>query len=184
VKTSPVLVLSLFAALATSASAAARPTLGVVAQDAVHKNWWYHRGAEAASEVFQRAPGKAAQFQVIDLGTFASQLREVRDGLNTTLPVATAKQIGRIAGTRYLLCYNITAFSRTASALEGTVDVRLIDTSTGEVVWADEVKHRLDPKLPGRSFTGSDEELGALIAWLTACVGTSLDKLNAAPFTP
>ena len=33
----------------------------------------------------------------------------------------------------------------------------LIDTSTGEIVWADEAS---------ANFTGSDEELGALIAWL------------------
>lgn len=33
----------------------------------------------------------------------------------------------------------------------------LIDTSTGEIVWADEATS---------NFTGSDEELGALIAWL------------------
>ena len=33
----------------------------------------------------------------------------------------------------------------------------LIDTSTGEVVWADEAS---------ANFTGSDEEIGALIAWL------------------
>lgn len=33
----------------------------------------------------------------------------------------------------------------------------LIDTSTGEIVWADEATS---------NFTGSDEELGALVAWL------------------
>lgn len=36
----------------------------------------------------------------------------------------------------------------------------LIDTSTGEIVWADEIR-----STRRRGFTGSDEELGALIAW-------------------
>lgn len=52
---------------------------------------------------------------------------------------------------------------------------QLIDTSTGEIVWADEVKKN---RTRSTQFTGSDEELGALIAWLRANRPTT-SALNA-----
>jgi hypothetical protein len=180
-KSSTPLLLALICALVSSVSAAEKPTLGVIVQDGVHKNWYYSAGIEAAQDIFSRIPDKDARFRVIDLGKFDTQLREAREKVRGSLTVPNARLIGPIVGARFLLACEVSSFTQSETALAGTLTLTLIDTSTGEIVWADEVKRRFDPRQLGKAFTGSDEELGALIAWLRVAVRDSADKLNQAP---
>jgi curli biogenesis system outer membrane secretion channel CsgG len=113
----------------------------VVLPDKADTQWWYHGGAQAAQDVFVTELVRSGRFnRVVE----REQLEAALEGKNLTLsrdvdPV-TAIRIGKLLGVNYLLTGAVTEYGVTDRSGRVAITGRLIDTSTGEVVWADEVK--------------------------------------------
>jgi curli biogenesis system outer membrane secretion channel CsgG len=106
--------------------------------------WWYHGGAQAAQDVFVTELVSSGKFKMMKgdqmLAIAKSKLAELglTFGQNFTTP--TAAKIGRAMGVKYLLTGAVTEYGVTDKGAIATITGNLIDTSTGEVVWADEVR--------------------------------------------
>ncbi|MBK9342704.1 MAG: hypothetical protein IPN07_06585 [Dehalococcoidia bacterium] len=117
------------------------------AQSAISVDVWEHAATGSG-------PGAEASLgmNVVD----AADYTVWRDNLRSSTPppgiLANIEQSNLVGDGKF------TASEDQIRTLLGNLEQRgLIDTSTGEIVWADAASP---------SFTGSDEELGALIAWL------------------
>ncbi len=143
-----------------TASGQTKPKLAVIEfKNKADNQWWYHGGAEAAQDVFITELVKSGKFTVID----REQLEEIMQARNLTLSGELDKKmavrVGKALGVRYLLTGAVTEYgvNETGSEkgsgignLPGTsagkrkfvaaLTSRLIDTSTGEVVWADQAR--------------------------------------------
>ena len=117
------------------------------AQSAISVDVWEHAATGSG-------PGAEASLgmNVVD----AADYTVWRDNLRSSTPppgiLANIEQSNLVGDGKF------TASEDQIRTLMGNLEQRgLIDTSTGEIVWADAASP---------SFTGSDEELGALVAWL------------------
>ena len=117
-----------------------KPAAAVVSLKGRSAPQWWHGGGQAAQDVFVTelvASGKFSQVSVGGFGggvdddrVFATQRRGGKSG-NPQAMKAAAKRAGKRLGVRYLVVC-------TASGMQ--VASRLIDTSTGEITWADEAR--------------------------------------------
>ncbi|MBK9013175.1 MAG: hypothetical protein IPM82_03275 [Saprospiraceae bacterium] len=120
--------------------------------------WWYHGGAEAVQDVFVTELVKSGKFTVIEREQLAALLQEKNLTLSGDVNPTTAVNMGKILGVNYFLTGAITeygqeevggrgpgiggmpAFSVGKKKFVAAMNARLIDTSTGEIVWADEAR--------------------------------------------
>jgi curli biogenesis system outer membrane secretion channel CsgG len=112
--------------------------------------WWYHGGAEAAQDVFVTELVKSGKFRVIDREQLAALMREKNLALSGDIDPATATKAGKLLGLNYLLAGAVTEYGNTDAGggargvyagkrtFVAAINARLIDTTTGEIVWADE----------------------------------------------
>lgn len=112
--------------------------------------WWGdHLGRAAADELVTQLV-KTGQFSVIERDKLQHVLDEQALGASGAVQSSTAAKIGKILGVQLILTGSITKFSiKTISGgisfiggsysnAESAVDVRLINTSTAEILLADE----------------------------------------------
>ena len=147
-------------ALATNASAADKSTKPRIAvlefKNKAENQWWYHGGAEAAQDVFVTELVKSGKFRVVEREQLEALMQEKNLSLSGDVDPSTAVKIGKLLGVNYLLTGAITEYGATDKGAHGSgigripgfsagkrnfsaaMNARLIDTSTGEVVWADE----------------------------------------------
>jgi curli biogenesis system outer membrane secretion channel CsgG len=134
-----------------------KPSIAVLAfKNKADNQWWYHGGAEAAQDVFVVELVKSGKFRVIE----REQLQTLMQDLNLTLSgdvyPQTAIKVGKLLGVNYLLTGAVTEYGVTDKGAHGSgigrlpgfsagkrsfvaaMNARLIDTATGEIVWADE----------------------------------------------
>lgn len=122
--------------------------------------WWNHGGAATAQDVFVTELSKSLKSRVVKSEKLQAQLQEKLDGdinphsaskIGLIEPVnpKTASEIGKLLGVNYLLMGMVTEdWSEGAGgkgSLPGNIccvamNARLIDTSTGKIVWADEAR--------------------------------------------
>jgi curli biogenesis system outer membrane secretion channel CsgG len=144
--------------LATAAAAYAQPTarkakqftgsdeeLGALIAWMTFKNkadnqWWYHGGAEAAQDVFVTELRDSRKFRVVEREQLQALMKEKNLTLSGDIDPATAVRVGKLLGVNYLLVGSVTEYGVTDKTATAAVTARLIDTSTGEIVWADEAK--------------------------------------------
>jgi len=112
--------------------------------------WWSHGGAEAAQDVFVTELAKGGKFRVVEREQLEALMQEKNLTLSGDLDPSTAVRVGKLLGVNYLLTGTVVEFGITkkGAAARGArrgravfvaaVNARLIDTSTGEIVWADE----------------------------------------------
>lgn len=118
--------------------------------------WWYHGGAEAAQDVFVTELVKSGKFRVVEREQLQALMAEKNLTLSGDVDPSTAVKIGKLLGVNYLLTGAVTEYGVTDKGAHGSgfrgvpgfnagkrsfvaaLNARLIDTSTGEVVWADE----------------------------------------------
>ncbi|MEM8962955.1 MAG: CsgG/HfaB family protein [Acidobacteriota bacterium] len=144
------LVAPLFFAVAAEAQSE-KPRIAVLEfKNKADNQWWYHGGAEAMQDVFVTELVKSGKFRVIDREQLAALMREKNLALSGDIDPATAVQAGKLLGVNYLLTGAVTEYGNTDSGGSGfgisvrkrkfvaAANARLIDSETGEIIWADE----------------------------------------------
>ncbi|HJX28827.1 MAG TPA: CsgG/HfaB family protein [Thermoanaerobaculia bacterium] len=143
--------LVLTATVAIAADQSTKPRMAVLEfKNKANNQWWYSGGAEAAQDVFVTELVKSGKFRVVEREQLAALMEEKNLTLSGDIDPATAVKIGKLLGVNYLLAGAVTEFGNTDVGGGGfgvsagkrkfvaAMNARLIDTSTGEIVWADE----------------------------------------------
>lgn len=117
--------------------------------------WWYHGGAEAAQDVFVTELVKSGRFRVVEREQLAALMQEKNLALSGDIDPSTATRAGKLLGVRYLLTGAVTEYGAMETGAHGAyrvgfsagkktftaaMNARIIDTETGEIVWADEAR--------------------------------------------
>jgi curli biogenesis system outer membrane secretion channel CsgG len=142
---------------ASAADKSTKPRLAVLEfKNKADNQYWWHGGAEAMQDVFVTELVKSGQFRVVEREQLAALMQEKGLALSGDVDPSTAVKMGKLLGVNYLLTgavteYGITdkgghgsgigrlpGFSAGKRSFVAAVNARLIDTSTGEIVWADE----------------------------------------------
>lgn len=158
-----VILCSLFAlALLSPAAAQAasdKPRIAVLEfQNKADNQYWWHGGAEAMQDVFVTELVKSGKFRVIDREQLAALMREKNLSLSGDVDPATAVRAGKLLGVQYFLTGAVTeygiedaggsapsigglpSFSFKKRKFTAAANARMIDTETGEILWADEAR--------------------------------------------
>jgi len=138
---------------------AGKPRVAIIDFDSEEKNFWSHwrnHKHEVEFEVnalFMNELVKSGKFTVIERQRLDDILKEQGLSLSGQVSAASAVQAGKLLGVDYMLTGRITKFgerqvggqagwriamSAKKKTLEGGLSVRLINTTTGEIVFADE----------------------------------------------
>jgi curli biogenesis system outer membrane secretion channel CsgG len=109
-------------------------------------SWWGDRLGEAANDEFVTQLVNTGQFTVIERQKLQAILAEQGLGASGAVQPSTAPKIGKLLGVQLIFTGSITAFSIKKTGLsfggiggnygkaESKLDVRMIDTSTGEIL--------------------------------------------------
>jgi curli biogenesis system outer membrane secretion channel CsgG len=136
-------------------AAEGKPRIAVLefGHKALNAEWT--RAGEAAQDMFITELVKSGKFTVVDRERLDALMREKNLSLAGEIDPRTAVQAGKLLGVEYILFGNITEFgSETAGAQVGwgigvdvkrkkfvaALDARLVNTTTGEIVWADKAR--------------------------------------------
>ena len=141
------------ASVAFAADKSTKPRLAVLEfKNKADNQWWYSSGAAAAQDVFVTELVKSGKYRVVEREQLAALMEEKNLTLSGDVDPATAVRIGKLLGVNYLLTGAVTEYGNTDVGGGGfgvsagkrkfvaAMNARLIDTSTGEVVWADEAR--------------------------------------------
>lgn len=139
------------------AEAADKPRIAVLEfKNKADNQYWWHGGAEAMQDVFVTQLVKTGKFRVIEREQLAALMREKNLSLSGDVDPSTAVRAGKLLGVKYLLTGAVTEYGATDTGAHGrgvrglpgfsggkrtfvaAANARLIDTETGEIVWADE----------------------------------------------
>lgn len=163
-------------------------------------SWWGDKLGEAANDEFTTQLVNSGQFTVIERAQLQSILQEQGLGASGAVSTSTAPKIGKLLGVQVIFTGSITSFSikrsggsiagfgATFAKAESKLDVRMIDTTTGEVLLAAEGAG--NKKVGGASFHGTSfeqdydegiahEALRPAIEQVTQTVLGQMDKLSA-----
>ena len=151
------LVLAISVAAVAGAAASDKPRIAVLEfKNKADNQWWWHGGAAAAQDVFVTELVKSGKFRVIDREQLAALMQEKNMSLAGDIDPATAVQAGKLLGCQYFLTGAVTEYGATGTEAHGAgvrglpgfsggkktfvaaMNARIIDTTTGEIVWADE----------------------------------------------
>jgi len=155
---------ALFAILLASAPAVraaggAKPRVAVLefVDKSTHAYSWYHVG-RAAQDMMVTALVRGDAFRVIDRERLQALMQEKNLSLSGDVDPKTAVRVGKLLGVEYVIVGAITEFGVTNSGasvpgygglpsfsmrtqrMDAAIDARAINTSTGEIVWADTAK--------------------------------------------
>jgi len=133
--------------------ASTKPRIAVLElKNKADNQWWYHGGATAAQDVFVTELVKSGKFRVVEREQLDALMKEKGLTLSGDVDPSTAIRVGKLLGVNYLLTGAVTEYGNTNVGGGGggvyagkkkfvaALNARLIDTSTGEVVWADEAR--------------------------------------------
>lgn len=115
--------------------------------------WWHHGGTQAAQDVFVTELARSGKFSVVEREQLAALMKEKNLTLSGDIDPSTAVRIGKLVGIKYLLTGSVTEYGNSSAGggsgvgglggktkFVAAMSARLIDTSTGEIVWADEAR--------------------------------------------
>jgi curli biogenesis system outer membrane secretion channel CsgG len=151
------------AVVAMAEAASDRPRIAVLEfKNKADNQWWYHGGAEAAQDVFVTELVKSGKFRVIEREQLAALMQEKNLALSGDIDPSTAVRAGKLLGVDYLLTGAVTEYGNTSSSVDtpggraggrwipgvsvgknsfsAAMNARLIETETGEILWADEAR--------------------------------------------
>ena len=112
--------------------------------------WWYSHGATAAQDVFVTELVKSGKFRVVEREQLDALMKEKGLTLSGDVDKSTAVRVGKLLGVNYLLTGAVTEYGNTNVGGGGggvyagkkkfvaALNARLIDSSTGDIAWADE----------------------------------------------
>jgi curli biogenesis system outer membrane secretion channel CsgG len=152
-----ILALTLTASTTSAGDKSTKPRIAVIEfKNKADNQWWYHGGAEAMQDVFVTELVKSGKFRVVEREQLQALMEEKNLTLSGDVDPNTAVKIGKLLGVNYLLTGSVTEYGVTDKGAHGrsigripgfaagkrsfvaAVNARLIDTSTGEIAWADE----------------------------------------------
>lgn len=195
------LLTALCLALAAQAQEASKvkPKLAVLPfQNKAGNAWWYHGGAEAAQDVFVTELMKAMQdvfvtelmkakrFSVMERKELEATAATQQLTLSGDIDPATAIKFGKILGVNYLLTGAVTEYGVTDKSvgkrrnLAVALSAKLIDTSTGEIAWADEARHVQQISVFG--VGGGVDDVSMFKKTVKPCVIRLIKKWRASKF--
>jgi curli biogenesis system outer membrane secretion channel CsgG len=131
-------------------------------------HWWGDNLGKAAGHEFVTHLVNSNEFTVIEREKIQAVLAEQGLGASGAVTPSTAPKIGKLLGVQLLFTGSITAFSikKTGGSIAGfgasfgkaesKLDVRMIDTTTGEILLA--ATGAGDKKMGGASFQGTSFE--------------------------
>ncbi|MEA2603585.1 MAG: hypothetical protein QOF89_4577 [Acidobacteriota bacterium] len=135
----------------TLSSAGDKPRIAVLEfKNKADNQWWGHGGAEAAQDVFVTELVKSGKFTVVDRERLDAMMQEKGLQQSGDIDPKTAIKLGKLLGLNYVLAGAVTEYGNTDVGGGGggvfagkrkfvaALNARLINASTGEVVWADE----------------------------------------------
>jgi curli biogenesis system outer membrane secretion channel CsgG len=144
---------------ASAADKSTKPRIAVLEfKNKADNQWWYHGGAEAAQDVFVTELVKSGKFRVMDREQLAALMQEKNLALSGDIDPATAVKAGKLIGCQYFLTGAVTEYGATGTEAHGpgvgglpgfsggkktfvaAMNARIIDTETGEILWADEAR--------------------------------------------
>ena len=159
VATAAAVALAAFGAAAVVAAASDKPRIAVLEfKNKAENQWWWHGGAEAAQDVFVTELVKSGKFRVIDREQLEALMKEKNLSLEGDIDPATAVKAGKLLGCQYFLTGAVTEYGATETSAHGSgvgglpgfsggkksftaaMNARIIDTTTGEILWADEAR--------------------------------------------
>jgi curli biogenesis system outer membrane secretion channel CsgG len=147
------LLLAIVAApgLTRAAGKSDKPRIAVLEfKNKADNQWWYKGGAEAAQDVFVTELVKSGKFRVVEREQLEALMKEKGLTLSGDVDPKTAVRVGKLLGVNYLLTGAVTEYGNTDVSGGGggvfagkrkfvaALNARIIDTSTGEISWADE----------------------------------------------
>jgi len=151
------LVVGVLAAL--PAAGDEKPRIAVLEiKNKADNQWWWHGGGEAAQDVFVTELFKSGKFRVVEREQINAILQEKGLVLSGDINPSTAMQIGQLLGAEYLLAGAVTEYGEDTTDVHtpgvrrlpgvsvgkknftAAMNARVFDTSTGEIVWADEAR--------------------------------------------
>lgn len=118
--------------------------------------YWWHGGAAAIQDIFVTELVKSGKYRVIDREQLEALMQEKNLSLSGDVDPRTAIKAGKLLGVEYFLTGAVTeygedvkgghgpgigglpSFSVGKKTFTAAANARLIDTTTGEIVWADE----------------------------------------------
>jgi len=140
-----------------AADKSTKPRLAVLEfKNKADNQWWFHGGAAAAQDVFVTELVKSGKFRVVEREQLEALMSEKNLSLSGDVDPKSAIKFGKLLGVNYLLTGAVTEYGITDKGAHGpgigglpsfgvgkrnfvaAINARLIDTSTGEIVWADE----------------------------------------------
>lgn len=153
--------------------------------------WWWHGGAEAMQDVFvTELVKKNKRIKVMNRKDLETAAATQQLTLSGDVDPATAMKLGKLLGVNYLLTGAVTEYGVTEKSsasrknLAMTLQAKLIDTSTGEIAWADEARAE-ESSIRGVSVGGfgggvDDERIFKKVA--RPCVKRLIAKWRASKF--
>ncbi len=147
------LTLCVFSLVFTAPALAEKPRIAVLEfKNKADNQWWSHGGAGAMQDVLVTELVKSGKFRVIDREMLNSLMREKNLSLSGSIDPSTAVKAGKLLGVQYFLTGAVTEYGNTKAGGGGwrlsvkkntfvaAVNARVIDTTTGEIIWADEAR--------------------------------------------
>lgn len=148
-------VVSLAMAGAVMAADQTKPRLAVLefGHKALGAEW--SRAGEAAQDMFITELVQSGKYSVVDRERLDALMREKNLSMSGDVDPRTAVQAGKLLGVEYILFGNVTEFGEETTKAQvgwglgvdvkrkkfiGALDVRLVDTTTGEILWADKAR--------------------------------------------
>ena len=138
-------------------AAADKPRIAVLEfKNKADNQWWFHGGAEAAQDVFVTELVKSGKFRVMEREQLEALMQEKNLTLSGDVDPKTAIKIGKLIGGNDLLTGAVTEYGEAGSSAHApgvlglpgfsggkktftaAMNARVINTSTGEILWADE----------------------------------------------
>ena len=107
------------------------------------------RVGRGASDMLATALVKSAAFRVMERDKVNTVLKEQNFGKSGRVDASTAVQVGKILGVKYIITGAVTEYGESRSGgggggvnvnkkgYQATVDIRILDAETGEIVFAD-----------------------------------------------
>ncbi len=138
---------------------AKKPRIAVLEfKNKADNQWWWHGGAAAAQDVFVTELVKSGKFRVVDREQLAALMQEKNLSLSGDIDTKTAVKAGKLLGVQYFLTGAVTEYGSTGKEASSggigglpsfsvkkktfvaALNARIIDTETGEILWADEAR--------------------------------------------
>jgi curli biogenesis system outer membrane secretion channel CsgG len=195
-----VLASAVTASLLVAQAPSSKPRIAVIEFTSKAENQsWLQNGAAAAQDVFVTELVKSRKFVVIEREKINAIMKEKGLTLSGDIDSKTAMQIGKLLGLNYLLTGVVTEYGNTDTNAHGpgvgvlpgfgahkrsfvaALNARLINVSTGEIVWADEArKEETSSSVSVGGFGGGVSDSRMFDKVMKPCIQELVASLKAA----